>query len=545
MGGEEARTTDAGPPAPWETRQAFLRMRRTLGVNPDTLLVRAALFVLSPQLTLASHAQKLLRVQLQRVPSQQLQSVRAKFSRTTALRMLDGAVLAALARRGENGQENENCPSSVLLRLLVAEPLPFYLRAQQVLSRTAWGPVAAATATAALPPPPLPLSHVPPNVELGVLPANKRRRTTEPGQATGDRAVAAPLPVTVYEVDEHHEVLASASLTAALRDSACGVLVNFDSHDDLGVPPADAALSGRASAVLRGAVDVGTWIMPLAAAGALRAVIWVTAHADIPKGAFDARLLRHSGTGQVTVTGRQVSKTWRALWGEAYSAGASVADSPQLSAWPLRLVVCDSAQAAQVIAREAARLPANIPYFLSMDLDFFSTRNPALRSLPFSEHPSFARALWRLARAVPITSGDAFHAALLRLYDVGPEGGEEELEGVVKALHAAARGTRAEARPSLDEVTTTAHAAVERFAELSQRQMEGAFDALMRAHLADHQSTADEIAVLQTHFEEAARQVMRQPGAVREVLLARSEMYLNRRQAVDIRAEALRIIHAL
>ena len=191
MGGEEARTTDAGPPAPWETRQAFLRMRRTLGVNPDTLLVRAALFVLSPQLTLASHAQKLLRVQLHRVPSQQLQSVRAKFSRTTALRMLDGAVLAALARRGENGQENENCPSSVLLRLLVAEPLPFYLRAQQVLSRTAWGPVAAATATAALPPPPLPLFQLLPARAFScqAVPVSRRRPPPPPPPPCPARAL--------------------------------------------------------------------------------------------------------------------------------------------------------------------------------------------------------------------------------------------------------------------------------------------------------------------------------------------------------------------
>ena len=42
-------------------------------------------------------------------------------------------------------------------------------------------------------------------------------------------------------------------------------------------------------------------------------------------------------------------------------------------------------------------------------------RNPAQRSLPFGEDPSFARAVWRLARAVPIVKGDDFHALLLKL----------------------------------------------------------------------------------------------------------------------------------
>ncbi len=52
----------------------------------------------------------------------------------------------------------------------------------------------------------------------------------------------------IFEVDEHHHVLRSQTVQKAVGE----VLVNFDSHEDLGVSatrnPSD--------------VDVGTWILP-------------------------------------------------------------------------------------------------------------------------------------------------------------------------------------------------------------------------------------------------------------------------------------------
>jgi hypothetical protein len=69
--------------------------------------------------------------------------------------------------------------------------------------------------------------------------------------------------------------------------------------------------------------------------------------------------------------------------------------------------------------------------------------------------------------------------------------------------------------------------------------------ALLRAHLADHQSTEAELQALMHHFREAAAVVMAQPGAERRVVLARSEMYTTRRQAADIRAQTLAVLATL
>ena len=122
---------------------------------------------------------------------------------------------------------------------------------------------------------------------------------------------------------------------------------------------------------------------------------------------------------------------------------------------PLRIVVADSAKAASAVARENNRRGAACrksgaaapQWALSLDLDFFSTRNPAQRSLPFDAFPSFRLALWRLACATPIGQGNQLYAALDRLLD-----GDLECDEAIAAVEAAACGTAAEPRPTPEVV---------------------------------------------------------------------------------------------
>jgi hypothetical protein len=221
---------------------------------------------------------------------------------------------------------------------------------------------------------------------------------------------------------------------------------------------------------------------------------------------------------------------WRALWGDDY-----VSTLPRGGVRnPLHVVVTHLAGC----ARALSVLPETQPWYLTLDLDFFSTRNPALRSLPFQEDPSFCKALWRLARTVPVTQGDSFHRALLAL----APGSRTCFAEALAQLRAAAVGTPYESAMCDDDVRDTAQAAVARFAELSAGLREAAYSALLRAHLADHQSTEMELDALLVDFAGIARTCLKQPHACFQVLIARSEMYTTKRQAKRIRDRAVQVL---
>ena len=40
---------------------------------------------------------------------------------------------------------------------------------------------------------------------------------------------------SILEVDEHHDVILSETISTAVSGKRGGVLVNFDSHDDMGI----------------------------------------------------------------------------------------------------------------------------------------------------------------------------------------------------------------------------------------------------------------------------------------------------------------------
>ena len=141
-------------------------------------------------------------------------------------------------------------------------------------------------------------------------------------------------PVSVKEVDQHHHCVLSATLARFVAEKSGAVLVNLDSHDDLGCPPPPkiginaatvAPLLAAGDAGALAAFDIGTWILPLVAHGAISTVIWVTAWARVPTNCeFDCTVLVEPG-GALRVTGEAVPPVWRSLW-----SGDYVAPGPRL-----------------------------------------------------------------------------------------------------------------------------------------------------------------------------------------------------------------------
>lgn len=104
-------------------------------------------------------------------------------------------------------------------------------------------------------------------------PAKKRRKTGGSFVEESERVPVDTHAITIFETDEHHRVLTSPALTDALNGKGPpGVLVNLDSHDDMGVPPPSLRLNSSEAATLQAGCDVGTWIIPLVAQGLLNTV---------------------------------------------------------------------------------------------------------------------------------------------------------------------------------------------------------------------------------------------------------------------------------
>ncbi len=97
-------------------------------------------------------------------------------------------------------------------------------------------------------------------------------------------------------------------------------------------------------------------------------------------------------------------------------------------------------------------------------------------------------------------------------------------------------GTAHKSAPPADDIRELLRMIPGMFGELrNDRHREEALDCLVRAHLADHQATEEEVNMLQMHFAEAAARVASIDLCAKEVIVARSEMYTTKRQAVEIR----------
>lgn len=104
----------------------------------------------------------------------------------------------------------------------------------------------------------------------------------------------------------------------------------------------------------------------------------------------------------------------------------------------------------------------NVPWVLSLDLDFFSTRNPALRSLPFEAYPPFRLALWKIACATPINHGNRLHAAL-----DGVLLGKHSASAAAEMVKKIAKGTKVEPAPTKEEVDQVVHGVKARCSEVT------------------------------------------------------------------------------
>lgn len=391
----------------------------------------------------------------------------------------------------------------------------------------------------------------------------------------------------VIETDEHHHVTPHLAL---LGDHGC--LVAFDSHDDLGAPRRLCAGSfaafrrlrepgGLTAAFNRGELDIGTWILAAIYAGAFSTVLWINKWAtNLPFCMIEAHIgpfAFDTGVELAVVVGPNVPPGWLALWADHVVPAASVSPATRDCFVPFRVVATDAvgamaqlktwtrlaggdgtglvAQTATSRPRRNLRpstpatagtnsvqllLPPPPPprqYQISIDLDYLSVRNPATRSVPFHETPAFRRELLALAARVRMENGEAFVAALEALV-AGDDTPYDALPKIAAAAHIDTRGSSGARLLSL-----LASAEV-RFNEdvRSLPSLQRILDALLLAGLAAHESTNEELAELETSMA-AVIACVSQSGCCEETaVVARSEMYIPRRQLTDLRVLAYRAL---
>jgi len=191
----------------------------------------------------------------------------------------------------------------------------------------------------------------------------------------------------------------------------------------------------------------------------------------------------------------------------------------------------------------AAYAPPVVPpptaFALSVDLDFFSVRNPALRALPFSDTPGFRRDLIALAKRVPMEAGMGFITALEALV----AGTDSPLDALPVVAHAAGITPNPRSGDGAQLLALLASAEV-RFNEAvrSLGTLRAVLDTLLLAGLAEHEATHEELEALEGGLRAVAAALVGSGQLALPIVVARSEMYTPRRQLADIVARALRAL---
>jgi hypothetical protein len=323
-------------------------------------------------------------------------------------------------------------------------------------------------------------------------------------------------PVSIVEFDEHH--LITPHIVVQGED---GALVLIDSHDDCGAGP----------------LDVGTWLLPAAARGCFGTVLWISAWCtNLPDADFRVSVCSAGdGTTAISYT-TPPPPAWAALWGEACMPRTLMAPAQRRELRPLRIIKTNAAGGVRILElwNSGAR---NSPTSqqMTIDLDYFSVRNPGVRSIPFGDLPGFRRELIALAKRVPMERGAAFIEALEALV-AGSDGPHEALPAVAAAAGITPASSDGE---RLLHLLATAE---EKFQLLpGLRDLDSALQALLLVGLAEHEATTEELNILEagvTALAAAARWIS-------PTTIARSELYTPRRQLEDIRARARRALTAV
>jgi hypothetical protein len=420
---------------------------------------------------------------------------------------------------------------------------------------------------------------------------------------------------SIVEVDEHHRVLpllpptVGACLVAFDSHDDLGVPARLV---DAAIPALRAAAAappgGDGLAARVPDVDIGTWLLPAVYAGRFATVLWVSAWAtNLPHADFCARLGPHAFVGEgrtslAVVVDGSVPPAWRALWADYAVDEATLSPGERAACVAFRVIMTDAAGALAVLdgwlgsggggsagaagappepgdappppraakrartragaaaaAAGGAPLPRRVhvppptAFALSVDLDYFSVRNPAIRALPWSDTPGFRRALIALAKRVPMERGLAFVGALEALV-AGSDSPADALPAV-----AAAAGVDPASTAGAELLSLLASAEV-RFNDgiRSLATLRGVLDTLLLAGLAEHQATHEELDALEAGLTAVVARLARgggggggggggaapPPPLAWPAVVARSELYTPRRQLADVRARALRAIHA-
>jgi hypothetical protein len=259
------------------------------------------------------------------------------------------------------------------------------------------------------------------------------------GQQAPAPAAAAPSQAPLYVVfNHHHDILTRApNFRDMIKNKSQGVLLHFDSHDDMGgtigMPStADAKAALTSGRTCRG-LDIGTWILPAVCFGGFNTVIWVTKYAHInetsPQGFHVDVVMGKDGAVHVYAGRRpfpdgpaedgatyDVPAEWKEMWAHCYTDRPFTADDvdPGTPTNEVCVVVVYAEHAKDWVdkrlAAGAARTTAQ-PWAVSIDLDYFITRNPKQDAWRGRKLDS---AVWNVARCVPVERTDAFVAYLRR-----------------------------------------------------------------------------------------------------------------------------------
>lgn len=394
----------------------------------------------------------------------------------------------------------------------------------------------------------------------------------------------------VFLVDEHHLVLGGIQQhVQQQRFRNPGILINFDSHDDLAVPE-------RVTSSLVGVKDVGamiphveisSWIIPCIAAGVYDEIIWVTEYNTMfTQQTFSAGVAvrselqtdenRDAGEDEdgdsLCIVGDDVPQEWREYWQDQYVAiaqkrakkrcfqgtretvttrgtaatrqTAEKRDSATTSK-PFKMTVCTRDSIAGVIAHLAS---TKKDITVSMDLDFFSTTNPSRRCIPFNDLPSFRLPLIDLFARIPLLTCNAFFAHLDSFLKES-ELTDANLDNVCRALRTALGDDSASSSSfsSVSFLSSTASHVSHRslFATLYRLvhehfrrapQRAELLENLMRLALPEYKASWSEMNQSVTLFRSVYAAITSRKDCFSHLVVAQSLLYTPRRQSDAIEA---------
>ncbi|XP_060806955.1 UPF0489 protein C5orf22 homolog [Amyelois transitella] len=182
--------------------------------------------------------------------------------------------------------------------------------------------------------------------------------------------------VPVYVVEEHNEALQFiySAIGGKKLPLEGTTMLHFDAHPDMLIDRKMKGAEARAGKNLLPLLQIENWIVPAAAAGHLRRVVWMRPPwaTQFSDGTRDIRVGDHPHTGQLRVDSKEPYYMSDALYSTHLLNERTFTFTVAEIAEPTRKKSDDELQ------KLVDTISISKPYVLDIDLDFFSTGNPFL-----------------------------------------------------------------------------------------------------------------------------------------------------------------------